>query len=281
MSIQEITILSVLMVVTGAIGAITGGNSLINVPILIAFGVAPREAIATNMFAVIFMTVSATARFAGRGLFKPRLLTQLCLITAVTSTLGSLLTVKMPDTLVKAVVGISLGALVLFMAFGPKAPDKSCKPQAFWGGLVASAALGVYGGFFSGGYTTLMTVVGTACFGLTMLESVAMMKPVNLVSCVVASIVFAAAGLIDFKLGVPLAIANLIGGYFGAQLALRVSAATVKRLFLATVALFAVKLLGYDVFFGPAHATTPSSPAAPASAASLANPPPTGLPEAH
>ncbi len=268
MDMRDVVILSVLMVVTGAIGAITGGNSLINVPVLIAFGVAPREAIATNMFAVIFMTVSATARFARKGLYKRDLLIPLCAITAVTSTLGALVTVKLPESLVKGVVGASLAALVLFMAFGPRPPERSRPPQAPWAGFLASALLGVYGGFFSGGYTTLMTVVGTACFGLTMLESVAMMKPVNLVSCVVASGVFAFAGLIDLKLGIPLAVANLIGGYLGAHLALRVRAVTVKRLFLATVACFAVKLLGYDVLFDKAHASAPP-PVTADSAASL------------
>jgi uncharacterized membrane protein YfcA len=267
MDTQSILVLSALMVVTGAVGAITGGNSLINVPVLIAFGVAPREAIATNMFAVIFMTVSATARFMGRGLYAARTLTKLCLITAVTSTLGALLTVKLPETLVKAVVGVSMGALVLFIAFGPKAPEKSGPPRAPVLGLVLTAVLGVYGGFFSGGYTTLMTVVGTACLGMTMLASVAMMKPVNLVSCAVASIVFAAAGLIDFRLGIPLAIANLVGGWAGAHLALHVRAVTVKRIFLASVGLFAVKLLGYDVLFASAHANTPP-PAAPSASSS-------------
>jgi uncharacterized membrane protein YfcA len=272
MNTQDIVVLSALMVLTGAMGAITGGNSLINVPILIAFGVAPRAAIATNMFAVIFMTVSATARFMGRGLYKAPMLVKLCAITAVTSTLGALATVKMPETLVKAVVGLSMGALVLFIAFGPKAPERSGPPKAPVLGLVLTAVLGVYGGFFSGGYTTLMTVVGTACLGMTMLESVAMMKPVNLVSCAVASIVFAAAGLIDFKLGVPLAIANLVGGWVGAHLALRVSAASVKRIFLASVSLFAIKLLGYDVLFASAataraNALPPPASSSPASTA--------------
>jgi hypothetical protein len=272
MDLQSILVLSALMVVTGAIGAITGGNSLINVPILIAFGVAPREAIATNMFAVIFMTVSATARFMGRGLYEAKMLTKLCVITAVTSTAGALLTVKLPETLVKAVVGASMVALVLFIALGPEAPEKSGPPRAPVLGLVLSAVLGVYGGFFSGGYTTLMTVVGTACLGMTMLTSVAMMKPVNLVSCAVASIVFAAAGLIDFRLGIPLAIANLAGGWVGAHLALRVSAVTVKRIFIASVGLFAVKLLGYDVLFSPAHAHAPPPASSSVSAVSSAAP---------
>ena len=62
MTVAQITLLSALMVATGALGAITGGNSLINVPLMIMVGMSPRQAVATNMFAVIFMTVSATAR---------------------------------------------------------------------------------------------------------------------------------------------------------------------------------------------------------------------------
>ena len=74
MGVSQIALLSALMVVTGAIGAITGGNSLINVPLMIMVGMSPRQAVATNMFAVTFMTISATARFARAGMLKRRLL---------------------------------------------------------------------------------------------------------------------------------------------------------------------------------------------------------------
>jgi uncharacterized membrane protein YfcA len=260
MTLTQIAILFVAMLLTGAIGAITGGNSLINVPILIAFGMSARGAVATNMFAVIFMTVSATARFVQSGLLQHRSLVTLCLITAVTSTLGALLTVHLSELIVKAVVGVSMAALVVFIAFGPRPPVTSTVPQAPVLGLIATTLLGVYGGFFSGGYTTLMTFVGTACLGFSLHQSVAIMKPVNLVSCVVASIVFCAAGLIDLRVGIPLAVANLIGGYIGAHLALHVSAASVKRLFVWSVAAFAVKLLGYDV--AAAALKSPATPAA-------------------
>jgi uncharacterized membrane protein YfcA len=243
----QIALLGALMLLTGAVGAITGGNSLVNVPLMIAVGMSPRQAVATNMFAVTFMTVSATARFARARILRWRLLVPLGAITVVTSALGALIAVKLPETVVKLVVGVSMAALVVFILVqrqsSPPAPSRARRLAGYAG----STLLGVYGGFFSGGYTTLMTVLCVSCFSLTMMESVAVTKPINLLSCVAASLVFFAGGLIDLRIGVPLAGANLVGGWFGAQLALKGGDRLVRLLFLLTVAGLAAKLLLWDL----------------------------------
>ena len=107
--------------------------------------------------------------------------------------------------------------------------------------------LGIYGGFFSGGYTTLMTVLCTVCFSLTMMESVAVTKPVNLVSCAAASVIFFWGGIIDLRIGLPLAAANLAGGWLGAHAAIKGGDRFVRLLFLLTVAALAAKLIVWDV----------------------------------
>jgi uncharacterized protein len=247
MSTTQILVLSAMMVLTGAVGAITGGNSLINVPIMITVGMSPRQAVATNMFAVIFMTVSATARFARSGMLRRELLAPLGIITLLTSALGALIAVKLPETTVKIVVGVSMAALVIFIALHRKSEPTPPTPGRRLAGFIGSTLLGVYGGFFSGGYTTLMTVLCTVCFGLTMMESVAVTKPINLVSCVAASVVFFAGGLIDLRVGVPLAVANLVGGWLGAHAALKGGDRFVRLLFLGTIAALALKLIVWDV----------------------------------
>lgn len=251
MSITQIAVLALIMVATGAIGAITGGNSLINVPLMIWVGMTSREAVATNLFAVLFMTVSATARFARDKLISARLLLPLGALTAVSSAIGAELAVKLPEAVVKVIVGTSMAFLVTFMALHQKSSARavSVAPPAAPLGFLLTFVLGIYGGLFSGGYTTLMTFVGVACFGLRMLESVALMKPVNLVSCAAASLVFFSAHLIDWRVGVPLSVANLIGGYLGARLAVRASERWVRGLFLSTVTCLALKLLAYDLIY--------------------------------
>jgi uncharacterized membrane protein YfcA len=239
------------MLATGAVGAITGGNSLINVPLMIMVGMSPRQAVATNMFAVLFMTVSATVRFAREGLISSKLALPLCLLTAISSAMGAVLAVRLPESAVKAIVGVSMALLVVFMVARPNATRRSESGAANAPvlGFVLAFALGIYGGLFSGGYTTLMTFLGVMCLGLRMLESVALMKPVNLVSCAAASVVFFAADLIDWRVGVPLAVANLAGGYVGAHFAVRTSERAVRGFFVATVACLALKLLAYDVLY--------------------------------
>lgn len=247
MGLGHILLLTALMLATGAIGAITGGNSLINVPLMITVGMSPRQAVATNMFAVTFMTISATARFARAGMLKNRLLIPLGVITFVTSAAGALIAVKLPESVVKLVVGISMAALVLFTLLnrGTAPPPSTRRRRAF--GLLGTTLLGVYGGFFSGGYTTLMTVLCVVCFSLTMMESVAITKPINLISCLAASLVFFGGGLIDLRIGLPLAAANLVGGWIGAHFALKGGDRFVRLLFLLTVAALAAKLLVWDL----------------------------------
>jgi uncharacterized membrane protein YfcA len=243
----RIAILTAVMLATGAMGAITGGNSLVNVPVMITVGMAPRQAVATNMFAVLFMTVSATARFARAGMLRRRILLPIGILTVLTSALGALIAVKLSEQVVKLVVGVSMAALVVFIALYRKAEPPAPTPARRWAGLIGTAVLGVYGGFFSGGYTTLMTVLCTVCFGLTMIESVALTKPVNLMSNLAACAVFFAGGLVDLRVGLPLALANLAGGWVGAHAALKGGDRFVRALFLATVAGLAAKLLIWDL----------------------------------
>jgi len=155
--------------------------------------------------------------------------------------------VKLPESVVKLVVGVSMAALVLFIALHRKAEPPQPTPRRRMLGFIGTTVLGFYGGFFSGGYTTLMTVLCTVCFSLTMMESVAVTKPINLVSCVAASVVFFAGGIIDLRVGLPLAAANLVGGWLGAHAALKGGDRFVRVLFLGTVAALALKLIVWDV----------------------------------
>jgi uncharacterized membrane protein YfcA len=92
-----------------------------------------------------------------------------------------------------------------------------------------------------------MTVLCTVCFSLTMMESVAVTKPVNLLSGAAASVVFFIGGIIDLRVGIPLALANLAGGWIGAHAALKGGDRFVRALFLLTVGGLAIKLVVWDV----------------------------------
>lgn len=249
MSPAAVALLSAIVFVTSIVGVMTGGNSLVNVPVMILLGLSPRVAVATNMFAVTFMTASATVRFARAGKVVTRLSLTLSAIMLVTSALGAQLTVALPETAVKATVAASMVAMLIFLVakprFGSVAVETTPARRAL--GWAASVVLGVYGGLYSGGFTTLLTFVCVSAFGLQLLDAVGMTKPVNLVSCAAATVVFFIGGVIDWRLAAPLSVSMLAGGWVGAHLALKNGERFVRAVFLSMIALLAAKLLVWDL----------------------------------
>jgi hypothetical protein len=63
----ELLILVATFVLTSAVSVVTGSTSHITVPALLQFGVEPQAALATNMFALTFMSVGARCRSSVTG----------------------------------------------------------------------------------------------------------------------------------------------------------------------------------------------------------------------
>jgi hypothetical protein len=108
---------------------------------------------------------------------------------------------------------------------------------------MATFMLGIYGGFFSGGYVTLLTASYVTLFRMTFVEAIATTKLINVFSSLVATIVFIVRGLVDYKLGIILSITMFIGGIIGSHFALKLSNIWLRRIFLITVITLALKTL--------------------------------------
>ena len=110
-------------------------------------------------------------------------------------------------------------------------------------GYAASFMLAIYGGFFSGGYVTMLTAAFIVLFGMTFLQAVATTKVINVFSSGVATLVFLWRGVVDLKLGVILGITMFLGALLGSRIALFLSAIWLRRIFIAAAVCLAVKLL--------------------------------------
>jgi uncharacterized protein len=108
-------------------------------------------------------------------------------------------------------------------------------------------ALGIYGGFYSGGYVTILTAVFVRLFGMQFVEAVATTKTVNAVSSLIASLIFMHKGLVDYRLGLVLGAVMFTGAFAGARIALGLNEVWLRRIFFATVMLLAAKMLLLDL----------------------------------
>ncbi len=234
--------------VTSVVGVITGSNSLIAVPVMFQFGIDPKTAVATNMFALVFMSVGATIPFIRSGAIDVRKISPLILITIVSSATGALIVGFVSGEGLKIIVSVSMIIVALFILLRRNVGVEEVRAGKYTMPVVYALTfgLGIYGGLFSGGYVTLLTAAYVGIYGMRYGEAVASTKLINVFSSTIATGVFMWQGLVDYKLGLMLGAAMFVGAYFGAHYATKLNDVWLRRIFLATVILLAVKTL-YDL----------------------------------
>lgn len=102
-------------------------------------------------------------------------------------------------------------------------------------GYAVTFLLAIYGGFFSGGYVTLLTSAFVVLFGMTFLQAVATTKVANVFSSGVATLVFLWRGVVDLRLGLILGVTMFLGALLGGRIAFWLSAAWLWRIFIGAV----------------------------------------------
>jgi uncharacterized protein len=245
--IPELLALIAVFFLTSGISVVTGSTSLVTVPVMIAFGIEPHRAIATNMLALTFMSAGGSLPFAGKRILSRSHLPGTIALTVVGSALGALLMIAVPVKALQIVVGIAMLGVAVFSLFHKPAGAKETDVRRGFGmntfGYITTFLLAIYGGFFSGGYVTLLTVAFVILFGMTFLQAVATTKVVNIFSSGIATIVFLRRGMVDIKLGVILGIVMFMGALLGGRIVLRLSSIWLRRIFVATVLLLAIRMV--------------------------------------
>jgi len=246
----ELLVLVGVFFFTSLVSVVTGSTSLITVPVMLQFGIEPRSAVATNMFALIFMSLGGSFSFLGKNVIERNRLPNLIGLTLAGSATGAMLLIVIPSGAVPFIISAFMIVVAFFsitkMNVGITHEDSKPSQGRELLGFVLTFALGIYGGFFSGGYVTLLTAVFVAFFGMTFIQAISTTKMVNVFSSLVAALVFMWQGLVDYRLGGLLGAAMFAGAFIGGYVTLRLSNVWLRRVFLTAVIILALKLMLYD-----------------------------------
>lgn len=248
MPTSSLIFMILLFFATSIVGVVTGSNSLVTVPVMFQFGIDEKVAVATNMFGLTFMAIGGTIPFVRQGSVEFRKLTPLIILTIVGSALGALLVGMITGQSIKLIVTISMIVMIIFTLVRHKpneAADQPSSPRhpANVITYLLTFLLAIYGGLFSGGYVTVLTVVLVTFAAMSFTESVAATKFINVFSSGIATLIFMWQGLVDYRLGIFLAVSMFAGAYVGAHYATKMNEIWLKRIFVATVLILAIKTL--------------------------------------
>lgn len=226
----------------GLVDAIAGGGGLLTVPALLAVGLPPPVALATNKGQAVFGAISSFGSFWLRGgIDRDRVVSGF-----VCGFLGSLAGARVllfirPEPL-KPVILVLLLLAAAFVAW-PRKPTHG-EPHA-WAGIAlvpVAFGLGFYDGFFGPGVGSMLIVAFVLLFGDTLTRASGNAKVVNLASNLAAIAIFASRGTVLWRISLPMAVANAAGAFVGARLAVKRGDRLVRFVVLAVVAALVAKM---------------------------------------
>jgi len=225
-----------------------GGTSLITVPVLISLGMVSKNAVATNMFALIFLSVSGAVGFRKEmKVTRYKMLIFFSILTLVGSLIGATFVLAVDKDTLKKVIAIMIcimtSSFLLKKDLGIQERKEKISKIGFFCGAFSIFILGIYGGFFSGGYVTLLSYVLILILRFSFLQVAFLTKIFNIFSSLVACALFHYHGLIDFSVGIPLALSMSLGAFLGSKLAIAKGNLWVRNLFIIAIILLAIKLL--------------------------------------
>jgi uncharacterized membrane protein YfcA len=236
-------------VLAGFLNTLAGSGSLLTLPLLMFLGLPANMANGTNRIAILLQNV------VGVGSFRQQKIIDLKegLWIALPAVAGSLVGARIAVHFNEAIMEKTIAGLLLFMFFVIiYKPERWIKRQA---GKVSSKPtviqiiifffIGIYGGFIQAGVGFFLLAGLVLGVGVDLIKANALKLFIILLYTPFALAIFMIHGQVDYKLGLILAVGNMIGSFIGTRVAVSWGPRFVRIILLAALFFSSLKLLGF------------------------------------
>lgn len=229
----------------GFIDAMAGGGGLITLPALLAAGVPPTQALATNKLQSSFGSFSATWYFVRNGIVNIKEMRLAIVCTFIGAALGAEAVQFVDAGVLTSLIPVLLIAISLYFLLMPKTKqvEGGFRLSEAMFALSVGGGVGFYDGFFGPGTGAIFTVCFVALGHFSLVDATARTKVLNFTSNIAALLFFILAGLPIWELGLVMAVGGFIGAQLGAKVVVTKGQKWIRPLVIIMSMLMAIKLL--------------------------------------
>ncbi len=231
------------------LNSLSGGGSVISLPILISLGVPPLLANGTNRVAILAGNLGSVLSLRKGGFLVKGVLSQLLFPVVLGAILGAWIAVQMTDTVFRIVLAFALVFVVVSshvrVRLGGDA-DPSETPQLGWQAKIAFFLVGFYGGSIQVGVGIVLMYVLTHFTRLDLVRVNALKGLVALVFIFTSTLVFIHADLILWSAAIAQGFGGLLGGWMGGRFQIHRGESLIRKAIQIDALLMAIRLL-WDV----------------------------------
>jgi uncharacterized membrane protein YfcA len=237
--------------IVGVINTISGGGSLLTLPILIFLGLPSNTANGTNRIAIFIQTIFSYAGFRSKGVTNKYSKFGWYLAVAATagSLIGSKLAIDIRDDVFNRILAIVMIIIVGFMVIKPnkqlhELADRITGKYAVWS-TIAFFFIGIYGGFIQAGTGIFILLTLSSINHLTLVKSNVIKAMVMLVYTAATLFMFGLNGKLNWPVGLTMAVGQALGGWMSSRWSVNKGDGIVKIFLIVMVIIMAVKLWFY------------------------------------
>lgn len=233
--------------VAGFIDSIAGGGGLLTVPALLAAGISPAQALATNKLQSVGGSFSATLYFIRRKVVDLRTQKLNIALTLAGSVTGAILIQRLNADLLRGILPLLVIAIGLYFLLVPRLgeEDRQRRLSALSFGLLIGGGVGFYDGFFGPGAGSFYALGFVTLMGFNLPKATAHAKLLNFTSNVGGLIFFIIGGHVVWSLGFVMLVGQVLGARLGAHMVLTKGQRLIRPMLVAVSLVMSCKLL-YD-----------------------------------
>ncbi|QMU30125.1 sulfite exporter TauE/SafE family protein [Adhaeribacter radiodurans] len=251
---MEIFYLCFFAFLAGFIDSIVGGGGLIQTPAMLVLlpHVPIASLLGTGKLAGISGTSAALLRYRRSVQIKWVSIIPTAAAAFIFSFIGARTVSSIPTEMLRPVILVLLIGVAVYTFlrkdFGSlHAPRLSEKKEKLYG-LGIGLIIGFYDGFFGPGTGSFLIFIFISLFGFNFLAASASAKVVNIATNLSALLYFAFTNQVLYRIGIPMAICNVLGSTLGSRLAIQKGTSFIRVFFLIVV-IAIISKFAYDSFF--------------------------------
>lgn len=241
---ETLALLTGAALMAGCIDAMAGGGGLISLPALMAVGIPPVSAVATNKLQSCFGTFGACVAYARKGHMNLTAYRWPIAAAFAGSVGGAWLVQRVSPSILAGLMPALLIGIAAYFTFSPRASEIDRHQRV--GILILSlliGTIGFYDGFFGPGAGAFYTTVFLALGGLSLLRATAHAKAANFASNIAGLLTMIYGGHVLWVAGLVMAIGSITGGQIGSHLAMRFGSRLIKPILIIMSLALTAKML--------------------------------------
>jgi Predicted permeases len=250
MSYELLALLFLIAMLAGFIDSIAGGGGLLTVPALLAVGLPPASALATNKLQSCGGSFSASLYFIRQRMVDLKQQKWAIACAFIGSALGTLSVMHIQADFLKLLLPILTISVGLYFLLSPTIGenDRKSRLTILQFAILPALVIGFYDGFFGPGAGSFYALAYITLAGFNLTKATAHTKVLNFTSNLAGLIFFIAGGEVVWSIGIVMLVGQFIGARLGAKMVIAKGRKLIRPMLITVSTIMSIKLI-YENFF--------------------------------